>query len=134
MNHTLTPQQIGDRLLEIRTAIVDKIEAQPFLDPSFYVNVSGGCAVFMYREYNDGDYTLETVRSDTFEGALDEAAKFVAGMPPRNEIAKRDFLKSLGRVIDQGNEIGIETELMNPLTGTMKALSENILTDQRVAT
>ena len=134
MNHTLTPQQIGDRLLEIRTAIVDKIEAQPFLDASFRVDVSGGCAVSLYREYNDGDYLLETVRSDTFDGALDKAAKLIADMPAKNEIAKRDFLKSLGKVIDQGNEIGIETEFMNPLASTMKALSENILTDQRVAT
>lgn len=43
---------------------------------------------------------------------------------------KKEWMKSLAVVIDKGKEIGVDIEYLNPLTETMKALSENIITDQ----
>ncbi len=128
---TMTPNQIGERLLAITNALVDKIDEQPFLPPTVKITNVGGCSIILYRAMGNGDYTLGTVVDETFEGVLSKAAEFVAELPHKSEMAKLDFQKNLAELIDKGNEIGIEVEFMNPLTATMKALSENIITDQR---
>ena len=38
---------------------------------------------------------------------------------------------SLGRLIDQGRDIGIEVDFLNPLTAMMKKLATNALEDKR---
>jgi len=131
---TMTPNLIGERLLAITNALVEKIEEQPFLLPTVKVSDNGMCSIELYRAYGSPNYTLGTVTDDTFEGVLAKAAVFVAELPSKSDMAKADFQKNLAKLIDKGNEIGIEIEFMNPLTATMKALSENIITDQRAKT
>ena len=128
---TMTPKQIGERLLAITAALVDKIEEQPWIPPVVKVDDDGMCAIALYRDYSNGNYTLGTVSDETFEGVLDKAAEFIANLPSKSDMAKADFQKDLAKLIDKGSEIGIEVEFMNPLTAAMKALSENIITDQR---
>lgn len=48
---------------------------------------------------------------------------------PRKAQADR-WRAELGRLIDKGREIGIETDFLNPLAETMKRLSENALTHE----
>jgi hypothetical protein len=43
---------------------------------------------------------------------------------------KKDFITSMGRLIDQGREIGMQMEFMNPLTEMMGKLSTNIITKE----
>ena len=50
---------------------------------------------------------------------------------PSIEDAKRDaFIASVGRLIDQGKDIGIDVKFLNPLTKMMEKLSTNIITKQ----
>jgi len=50
---------------------------------------------------------------------------------PSIEDAKRDaFIAAVGRLIEQGRDIGMEVEFLNPLTAMMEKLSTNILTVQ----
>jgi hypothetical protein len=45
--------------------------------------------------------------------------------------AKRDaFITAVGRLIDQGKDIGIEVAFLNPLTDMMTLLSSNIITKE----
>jgi len=62
-----------------------------------------------------------------------KARKFIAELPTAEETKFREFMGALGNVIDLGRKNGIEVDFINPLTETMKRLSENALTDQRVA-
>lgn len=39
-------------------------------------------------------------------------------------------MKDLGRHIDKGREIGIETEFLNPLAETMQRLSKNAIASE----
>ena len=128
---TMTPKQIGERLLAITAALVDKIEEQPWLPAVVKVGDDGMCSIALYRAYSSPKYDLGTVTDDTFEGVLAKAAEFIANLPSKSDMAKADFQKDLAKLIDKGSEIGIEVEFMNPLTAAMKALSENIITDQR---
>lgn len=126
----MTPQEISARLIAIRSVIVDRFEAQPFMAPSLHVQASGKVWVSLYREYRPGDYDLGTMRGDTFEEALDAADAFVAALPPINESRRREWMKDLGHHIDKGREIGIETEFLNPLAETMQRLASNALTHE----
>lgn len=50
---------------------------------------------------------------------------------PSIEDAKRDaFIAAVGRLIDQGKDIGIDVKFLNPLTKMMEKLSTNIITKQ----
>lgn len=123
----MTPQEISARLIAIHSVIVDRFEAQPFMQPSLCVQASGKVSVSLYREFGNVNYTLGTVLRDTFEEALDAADAFVAAIPPINESRRREWMKDLGRHIDKGREIGIETEFLNPLAETMQRLSKNAI-------
>lgn len=61
------------------------------------------------------------------------ADEFVAALPSREETKLRNFMDALGNVIDLGRANGIDVAFVNPLTETMKKLSENALTYQRQA-
>ena len=76
-----------------------------------------------------GDHRF-TSTADTFEEALDAALAFVTDLPPASESKRRDWQKQLGKLIDDGREIGIETEFLNPLEVSMKRLASNALTHE----
>ena len=123
----MTPQEIADRLIAIHAVIVDRFEAQPFLPASLRVETNGKVSVSLYREYRPDDYNLGTMHGDTFEEALDAALAFVTALPPINESRRREWMEDLGRHIDKGRKIGIETEFLNPLAETMQRLSKNAI-------
>lgn len=72
----------------------------------------------------------EFLRGETIEEAIDEGRKFIASIPPKAERDHAEFARMLADAIDKGRDIGIEVDFLNPLTETMKRLSENILTYQ----
>ena len=76
---------------------------------------------------------FEFFRGGTVGEILAKAYAFIEALPSAEERKFHEFMGALGGVIDLGKENGIEVEHLNPLMATMKKLSENALTDQRVA-
>lgn len=79
-----------------------------------------------------GDTQYKSFQSDkesneVYAELLEQAWTFIKGLPSPEEAARRDFLAKLGRLIDQGRELGLETDFLNPLEASMRKLSENIL-------
>lgn len=62
---------------------------------------------------------------------LQDAHDWVDAIPTAEERAHQAFTASLGRLIDQGREIGIEVDFLNPLTAMMEKLATNALEDKR---
>ena len=62
---------------------------------------------------------------------LQEAHAWIDAIPTAEQRAHDAFTKSLGRLIDQGREIGIEVDFLNPLTSMMEKLATNALEDKR---
>ena len=60
-----------------------------------------------------------------------EAHAWVDAIPTADERAHQAFTASLGRLIDQGRDIGIEVDFLNPLTSMMTKLATNALEDKR---
>lgn len=65
--------------------------------------------------------------ADGFESLLEDTEAYINGLKSVAEIQKEAFIASVGRLIDQGREIGVEVEFLNPLTAMMEKLSSNIL-------
>ena len=128
----MNPQEIAARLVEIHTVMVDRFDAQPWSEPRVDVHQSGKVSVTVYGSDMNaprGDHRF-TATADTFEEALDAALAFVTALPPASEAKRRDWQKQLGKLIDDGREIGIETEFLNPLEASMKRLASNALTHE----
>ena len=62
---------------------------------------------------------------------LQEAHAWIDAIPSAEQRAHDAFTKSLGRLIDQGRDIGIEVDFLNPLTAMMEKLATNALEDKR---
>lgn len=73
------------------------------------------------------------IKGNTIEEALDAADLWIATLPTAEEQRMKEFMNALSDVIELGRKSGIEVEFVNPLVETMRRLSTNIITDQRVA-
>lgn len=124
----MTPKQIGEQLVAIHTALVEKTGEQPFLSICLRLSDAGGCSINLYRAYNDGDYGVGRAEGDTFEACIADAFRIIAEMPDADEAAKRTFQKNLANVIDEGNSLSMPADVMKPLGEASKALSSNLLT------
>lgn len=82
---------------------------------------------------NSYEMTHKSFRAATIESMLSAAEDFVRSIPDAEERKLTEFMGALGKVIDLGKDRGIDVDFLNPLTATMKRLSENIITDQRAA-
>lgn len=81
----------------------------------------------------EGDYEYEFFHGETFEETIGKADAFVSELPGAEETKFREFMASLGSVIELGRKNDIDDDFLNPLTEAMKQLSKNALTDQRAA-
>jgi hypothetical protein len=83
-----------------------------------------------YKPRYCGEEELKPAYGDTADEAVAEALSIINNLPSVKEAKLHAFMADLGRVIDAGREQGIDVEYLNPLTETMKRLSENIITYQ----
>ena len=129
----MTPSEIlgGLRLIE------DRIKEKGYYNPSACLKVnwirydltlviesqtSAGCGT--KNEY------IHTPIEDGFEALFTKADAYVNGMKSIVDAKKEAFIAAIGRLIDQGRDIGIDVEYMNPLTEMMGKLSTNIITKE----
>jgi hypothetical protein len=78
----------------------------------------------------DWDNEYQSFTSRPIAKLVENALKFIQGLPDPNVARLHDFMGQLGELIDVGKDLGIEVDYLNPLTETMKRLSENVLTHQ----
>jgi len=69
--------------------------------------------------------------ADWIEQALIDAEAWIDAIPSREERDHEQFTAALGRLIDQGRDLGIEVDFLNPLTQMMERLATNALEDKR---
>lgn len=67
---------------------------------------------------------------EDFGPLFDRAHAFVNGLVSVDDAKKNDFIAAVGRLIEQGRDVGIDVDFLNPLTDMMKTLSTNIITKQ----
>jgi len=75
--------------------------------------------------------TESSTMYDTLDEWFKDAHAWIDAIPTAEERAHQAFTASLGRLIDQGRDIGIEVDFLNPLTAMMEKLATNALEDKR---
>jgi hypothetical protein len=73
---------------------------------------------------------LRRIRGDTLPEMFAAADAWIDALPSAEEIAQRAFMRQLGELIDKGRDLGIALDFINPLSETMRRLSENVITDR----
>ena len=118
-------QEIQKRISKFNDKLVDRGFVRP--DCEFQVS-NERFWVALRAQHPSGEYDnnfSEYISGDTPEDVFQQAE--VQPIPDIEERLKQDFVKSLGKLIDKGREIGIDVDFINPLEASMRKLSENIL-------
>lgn len=124
----MTPEKINKRLEAAEKALTEKGMVTP--KAHFAVRyLSDTFSAWIEYKIPEGSHKTEFFHhGECPDIALAKMDAFIAEMPSAETLAQHDFMDALGKVIDQGRAIGIETEFMNPLSQTMRQLSENVIT------
>jgi len=118
---------IPTHLVAIHTALVKKTNEQPFLDLTLIASQSGIWTIGLHRGYNNGDYHLATIKGDSPQKCIKNAFASIANMPDADEADKRGWQKKLGAVIDEGHDLNLPNQVMQPLRDSFAAMTDNLL-------
>jgi hypothetical protein len=81
---------------------------------------------------DERDELVRTGEADEWiEQVLIDAENWIDAIPSKDERDHEQFTAALGRLIDQGRDLGIEVDFLNPLTQMMERLATNALEDKR---
>jgi hypothetical protein len=128
----MTPSEIHAECLSVEQLMTSRGFHRP--EVAFFINFFAG---------KDFSLKVEMRTSESWESSIsifpdvqtegeiphlfEKAREWVAAQKPPKELRKEQFIASLGRVIDEGNALGLEVDFMNPLVESMRKLSENVL-------
>ena len=122
--------EIHTAMKAIEATISDKGYYAPCA--SFKVNWVG-YDLTIHLEYKSSSWAnvkSEFIHAKIEEGIIAKAVKHVSEIASIEDQKRNDFITAMGRLIDQGRDIGMEVEFMNPLTEMMGKLSTNIITKE----
>jgi hypothetical protein len=118
-------------------AMPASMSAKGLREPKAEFDIRGNEELQGYMSWKDKSALYgskyEWVKGKTPAEILRKMDAFIAALPSPDETRMKEFMTALSDVIELGRQNGIEVDFVNPLVDTMRRLSENIITDQRVA-
>lgn len=128
----MLPSEIYKNCLAVEQLMTSRGFHRP--EVAFFVNFFAGrpfCLKVEMRTTEDYSSALsfypDVQSEDEIFSLFEQARVWVAAQKSPETIRKEQFIAALGRVIDEGNALGLDIDFMNPLVESMKALSTNIL-------
>lgn len=123
----MTPEQMKSELDRANGLLVEKLGKQPFLRLDMTLHDSGRWSVA-------GAYIDERMRERVAGNLADTPAEAFANifavlnaMPDSDTKAKHDWHKKLGDVIDEGHDLNLPSDVLQPLRDSSKAMHKNLL-------
>jgi len=80
-------------------------------------------------DYTDS-YIIESFYSSNLDELFERAHQWIKDLETPDTMAVRKFQRDLATIIDKANALGLDADLVNPLTQLSKKLSENAITKQ----
>ena len=134
MSDTVTIETIKRDMDALAVMLADK----GFALPEARISISSGDAhegrlwlLAKGEKYQHINEVLYSAKCDTYDAQLADVRAWIDAQPDANKRHLHEFMGALGKLIDKGRDLGIPVDFVNPLTDTMKRLSENVITDQR---
>lgn len=112
------------------------LSAKGKVKPEVFLQIEANARITLHMNwckggtYKDWDRHYECFIGDTAEETIAGAIQFINDLPDAKTARLHEFMGQLGKVIDSGRDLGVDVDFLNPLTETMKRLSENIVTYQ----
>jgi hypothetical protein len=128
----MTEDQIQRELNRLSNAVMARSYKMPGATVLLRANVEPALSI----DAQDSKYEfiaspIYWAKGKNISELIADADHWLADQPDPETLAMHDFMTALGKVIDMGRDNGIDVDFLNPLTATMKRLSENVITDQR---
>ena len=115
-------------ITRLEKLLTNKGFAAPKIEISVGFSTRELTANISYKAGGSSEYQFIHVEAlDGFDGLIGDAEDYINGLKSVADILKENFVASVGRLIDQGRDIGIEVDFLNPLVEMMGKLSHNIL-------
>ena len=119
--------------------IAEHLKEKGLISASYDINLpdSGyrfATITFHYKTREDGATIWEHFKVETEDDMLDTlqaAAQWAEDLKGVEELEHEEFLKMLGKTLDRAREMGIDTNVVNPLEEMMRSLATNALTHKR---
>lgn len=122
-------KEIQTRITGLNDALIDKDYTVP--DCDLTILGSGDVSVWVKcGHYGKDGRVFEGLEGATIGAALEAADKFIADLESMSDYKKKEAVKSFGRAVDGLRAAGIEAKFVDPLSDTLKAMSENLLVHQ----
>jgi hypothetical protein len=128
-----TVTDIQAKLAELVAAMVEKGVVTPNAqlqikdDGKFFIHC--GCK-YDTHPFDGENYFIEF--GDNPAETFTAAAEYIAAMPSPEETVTRTYLRKVADAVDYAKENGVDDEYVTPLRGVTCAMTDNLLTDQRV--
>ena len=113
--------------------LVLKMTERVMVTPSAKAMFEDGKPPFVLLSWNEGGasgYKSIVGKKENIHEAFELASAELSAIPPKADRDRAEFTRLLAQVIDKGNDIGIEVDMLNPLQAMMQKLSENAITYQ----
>lgn len=124
---TMTETQIQSEV----EALMDEMILIGLVNPecSAHIRAAEDPIIYMHWDSELAQYgRTELGTGETISEAILGAWKILKSIPAKEDRDRDEFAALLAKAIDKGRDIGIDVDFLNPLTETMKRISENALT------
>lgn len=127
----MNPVEIMREIHRLERLLVSKGFTSTKVEISVGFSVRELTASLQYKAGSELLYKFIHVEAmDGFDGLISDVEEYIEKQKSVLEIQQDAFVAAVGRLIDQGKEIGVDVKFLNPLTDMMTKLSSNIITDQ----
>jgi hypothetical protein len=130
----MTPVQLNAECIRLQNLISEKGYIKPQVN--LYVNWLSCNEITAKIGYRASEFSCDTTSfpgvgvDEGWEALIAKVEAEIAEIKPVADKKREEFVAAVGKLIDQGRDIGIEVDFLNPLTEMMKSLSSNIITNQ----
>jgi hypothetical protein len=123
---TIEIKDIPAALVDIHTKLVEKLGAQPYLEPQMRVNQSGDWVISIYKYVHSGG--SDRISTDNPTDTIKQSLAFIDAMVSKEEQRVINWQKDVAKVIDDGHGLNLPDNVMAPLRASSQAMTENLLT------
>lgn len=123
---------IQERITALNEALIEKNYRLP--DCDLTITGSGDASIWIkVGHHGDADCIFESIEGGELESVFEAADRYIDRLEDMADHKKEQAVKQFGRAVDGLRDAGVDAKFVDPLSDTLKAMSENLLTYSEAA-